>query len=257
MVRESYTTDFWVVIPFYNERKLIRDTLEALRTQSDNDFSVVCVNNASTDSSAKLIRDYAASHSDFRLHLINEPQKGTGAAADTGFRYAIDKGAVIIARTDADTIPCANWIKLIKADFRAGKRLVAGRIQPRTDEPQLRWFDPYISKGIMRSVERAPTVFSRRKGQKYGLFMLPGANMAIEAKLYVQVGGFPRTSIDDTDEDFELHQKVSRVLTRHEVKLNKKIIVYASLRKVWTMGYIRIILWYWGRKYRPKVIDVR
>lgn len=89
------------------------------------------------------------------------------------------------------------------------------------------------------------------------MFMVPGLNMAIDAQLYVEAGGFPRSSIDDTDEDLELHLKVCQIIPGHQAILNKKAIVYGSVRKARSMGYVGILLWYWGRKYKPKVIDVR
>ena len=98
-------TPFWVVVPFYNERKLLRTCLQALVNQDDSDFSIVLVDNKSTDESHRIAQEFIGQHSKLDMHLVTETQKGTGAAADTGFRYAIKHGAQVIARTDADTTP--------------------------------------------------------------------------------------------------------------------------------------------------------
>ena len=46
-------------VPVYNEEHGIRPTLDALATQTDTDFDVYFVDNASTDASAAVIEDYA------------------------------------------------------------------------------------------------------------------------------------------------------------------------------------------------------
>ncbi len=257
MIRKELKNSFWVVIPFYNEEKLIEQTLDALKSQSDSDFTILCVNNASTDKSPQIVRNYIKSNLQLHIKMINEPQKGTGAASDTGFRYAISKGATVVARTDADALPCVDWVSLLKADFRNGARIVGGRLEPRTDELGSRWYDKVIGKWLIRMMEYAPRIFYRRPGQKYPMFMIPGLNMAIDSKLYIEVDGFPRSSIDDTDEDLEIHLKVCQIIPGHQAILNKKAIVYGSVRKARAMGYVGILLWYWSRKHKPDVIDVR
>jgi GT2 family glycosyltransferase len=159
-----------------------------------------------------VIEAFIAGHQERTLTVIDEPQKGTGAASDTGFRHAIAHGAAVIARTDADCLPDPDWVERLKADFRGGARFVGGRLAPRTDEPAYRWYDGVIGTAMIRSMERAPGLFYRRPGQRYWLFMAAGCNVAIDADLYLEVGGFPRSSIDDTDEDLELHLKVCQVL---------------------------------------------
>jgi glycosyltransferase involved in cell wall biosynthesis len=248
---------FWVVIPFFNEQKLIIKTLEALGRQSDMDFTTVLVNNMSTDRSPQMVRAFIKEHPRLSIHLINEKQKGTGAASDTGFRYAIQHGATIVARTDADALPCQDWVRLLKHEFATGARFVGGRLAARTDEPNYRWYDGVITSIFTRIFEPAPRIFYKRPGQRYPLFMVPGLNMAIDAKLYLEVDGFPRSSIDDTDEDLELHLKVSQIIDKSQARLNKQALVYGSVRKAKSMGYLNIILWYWSRKHKPDVIDVR
>src|SRR5579862_3299318 len=120
--------DLWVVVPFYNEAAGIEPTLTALARQRDLDFTLVLVDNGSTDGSAAVVRRILAGHPGLRWQIVDEPQKGTGAAADTGFRHAIGAGASHIARTDADCLPAPGWIAAIRAGFAAGAELIAGEI---------------------------------------------------------------------------------------------------------------------------------
>ena len=67
----------WVVIPAYNEQASLGATLRRLAEQDDRAFTLVVVDNASTDRTAETARAYAA---DLDLHLISEPEKGTGCS---------------------------------------------------------------------------------------------------------------------------------------------------------------------------------
>lgn len=249
---------FWVVVPFYNEEKLILTCLEALACQDDADFSIVFVDNNSTDNSPTIVGNFIRNNRHLAIHLITEKQKGTGAAADTGFRYAIRHGATVVARTDADTMPATNWVRQIKYYFnQKGALILGGKLKARKDENLYRWWDSFMIPFLIRFSEFAPQFWYRGKEYNYKLFIIAGLNMAIDAKLYEQVGGFPRTSIDTTDEDLELHLKVRRVITRKQAFFAKDVIVYGSIRKIKAFGYIGILLWYWERKYKPSVVDIR
>ena len=73
-------TELWVVVPAYNEAGFIAGLLTALAAQTDPDFDVWFVDNNSTDGSAGVIRSYASSRGLTRWQVIDEPEKGTGAA---------------------------------------------------------------------------------------------------------------------------------------------------------------------------------
>ena len=111
--------------------------------------------------------------------------------------------------------------------------------------------------GLIHIAEFVPRLWHKGDQYNYTMFMIPGLNMAIHAALYEQVGGFPRTSIDTTDEDLEIHLKVRRVIRADQAYFAKDVIVYGSIRKVKAFGYAGILLWYWERRYKPKIIDVR
>ena len=91
-----------IVVPFYNEPEIGR-TLDGLFTQSyRRDVNHYLVDNGSTDNTRDVIEEFRKEHEEFPLKIIEEGQKGTGAAADTGFTAAIQDGFTWVARTDAD-----------------------------------------------------------------------------------------------------------------------------------------------------------
>lgn len=246
----------FVVVPFFNEERGMGATLQALANQTDADFSLVLVDNGSTDASASLARRFAQSCDRFAVHVIEEPVKGTGAAADTGFRFALAQGARWIARTDADCLPAADWTHKIKrALIDDGLEFVAGAIAPRDDELPLTWRRRLALAITLWIATHYGKIHRRGRQFQYPYFMAAGNNLAISAQLYERSGGFPRTALEDLNEDRALSEKV-RTLTPHGA-LRSDILVYNSARRVHAYGVLNTLRWYRNRGYKPSVVDIR
>jgi glycosyltransferase involved in cell wall biosynthesis len=247
---------FFVVVPFYNEEHGMSATLEALAAQSDPWFTLVLVDNASTDDSAGVAARFAAARSGPRTVLIHEPRKGTGTASDTGFRHAIALGARWIARTDADCVPHRDWVRNLKrALCRDGLEFVAGRIRPRLDEQPISILQRGILAAMIWLAEHYGRLHRRGSQFKYPYFMAAGNNLAITAELYERSGGFPRSAIEEVHEDRVLSEVVRTLTTRAAVR--RDVTVYNSARRVRSYGYLNTLRWYRNHGYRPRVVDVR
>lgn len=247
-----------IVLPAYNEAKGLQATLTALRKQNYPDFDVVFVDNGSTDGTADILTAYINDHGLERWSVIHEPQKGTGAAADTGMRHAIAQGADIIARTDTDCIPREDWTEQIMSEFSRGTRFVAGRIESRRDEyPEI----PVWKYKVLSGAVDVATIFGKirkeNKGPEYKgpYIMSAGCNVAIEASLYLECGGFPRTKIEDVHEDRELINNVRKVTSKY--KSCRNVLVYCSSRRVKEWGLWNTLMWYKDHSYRPEIVDIR
>jgi glycosyltransferase involved in cell wall biosynthesis len=245
---------FFVVVPFYNEAEGIEATLDALAAQVDRDFVLVCVDNASTDCGAEVVRRFAFRHAELDVRLVDEPVKGTGAACDTGFRYAIAAGATHVLRTDADCLPDREWVRNIRREFAAGAEFVAGRIVPRRDVHFAK-ADAVILPFLIWVSDTYGKHFRSGHGYKAGWILVAGNNLAITASMYERSGGFPREDFSKQGEDRALHDRVRSVTDR--IVMRDDVIVSNSVRRVRSYGYINTLLWYWDRKYTPAVIDVR
>ncbi|WP_369217628.1 glycosyltransferase family 2 protein [Streptomyces flavofungini] len=246
--------NLWVVVPAYNEAHGITATLEALATQTDRDFTLVVVDNDSTDGTADVVRGFGYPGA---LHLVHETRKGTGAAADTGMRHAIAHGATHLARTDADCLPAADWTARVRAAFGDGLLLVAGRLRPRTDEAPL---SPLRRAGLVGATEAAALFGRFRPGNRDPRYlgpyvMAPGCNMAITAGLYESAGGFPRTAIEEVHEDRALVNAVRTLTSAYGVR--RDVRVAGSARRVRAWGLRRTLGWYADHRYRPEVVDIR
>ncbi|GII95626.1 glycosyltransferase [Sinosporangium siamense] len=248
--------NLWVVIPAYNEANGVAGTLRALEAQLDRDFTVVVVDNVSTDGTAQVVRDYAKTSS-LRIEVIEESRKGTGAASDTGVRHAIARGATHLARTDADCLPRADWTRNIRRAFADGLELIGGKLRPRTDQFKLKFWE---RRFIPLVVETAAFFGKLRPGNRDPEFrgpyvMMPGATLAITAALYQRCGGFPRTAIEEVHEDRALVNKVRRLTGAYGSR--RDVVVYGSVRRLRAYGLIGTLAWYMDHHYRPEVVDVR
>lgn len=246
-----------VVVPVFNEAAGIRPTLEALASQHDSDFDVVFVDNGSTDASARIIRDFAADRGLTRWRVIGEAQKGTGAAADTGMRAAIDAGATLLARTDADCIPRADWTAAVRRSLTTdGLRLVGGELVPRRDEG-LSWATRALLRGAVHLAEAFGRIRPGNRDPSYqGPYMMAaGCNVGITAELYEAAGGFPRTAIEDLHEDRALVNAVRRLTDRYARRGD--VVVYGSSRRVNAWGLTNTLLWYKDHAYKPEHVDIR
>ncbi|WP_067637420.1 glycosyltransferase family 2 protein [Nocardia coubleae] len=246
----------WVVIPAFDEERGIEATLKALAAQRDTDFTVVVVDNNSTDRTVEVVRKFAAANPVPVIEVIDEAQKGTGAAADTGMRYAIAQGAELLARTDADCLPAPDWTQRIRAGFDSGLRLVSGQLIPRTDEG-VSWRDRTIIRVALEVASLFGKVRSGNRDPRYlgPYVMTPGCNMAITAELYSAAGGFPRTAIEDLHEDRALVNAVRTITT--DYGLRRDVRVYGSNRRVRAWGIRKTLAWYADHRYRPEVVDIR
>ncbi|GAB0106318.1 glycosyltransferase [Nocardia sp. JMUB6875] len=246
----------WVIVPAYNEEHGITATLTALAAQRDRDFTLLVVDNNSTDGTAKVVREFAESEPGMRIEIITETVKGTGAAADTGMRHAIAAGAVWLARTDADCLPAADWTARIRAGFDSGLRLISGQLVPRRDEGV-----SLVDRTVIRVALEVASFFGKfRPGNRDPRYlgpyvMTPGCNMAITAELYEAAGGFPRTAIEDLHEDRALVNAVRLLTTDYGPR--RDVRVYGSNRRVRAWGVRKTLAWYADHRYKPELVDIR
>ena len=237
-------TALWVVVPAYNEADRIEATLRALREQTDTDFTLLVVDNGSTDGTADIARRYA--------ETLVEPEKGVGSAVDTGFRHAIARGATMIARTDADCLPRPGWVAAARRGLTADGGLVCGHITARRDE-----HGP-VGRAVFAGLVRLAAAFGRLRpahrtdGFKAPYRMHAGNNMAITAELYEACGGMPRRP-SPTDRLFL--NRVRRTTDR--ITHRRDMVVENSTRRLTAYGVVRTAKWYLGQGSGALTADPR
>lgn len=252
------TINLWVAIPVYNEVKALPKTLERLKELNRaSSFNVVFCDNNSTDESKSLIQSFIENNK-LNWVIVEESEKGTGAAADTAIRAAIKLGATHVARTDADCLPASDWIDIIKQNFTfTTMEMLAGRITARMDDTGISKRDAERFNKVVPLAAWFGKIRPLNRGKQYkgGYMMTAGCNVAITSDLYLKSGGFPRTKIEDVHEDHVLINRV-RTLTSN-YKFVKSMHVEVSARRIDKWGIINTLKWYANHSYKPEVIDIR
>jgi glycosyltransferase involved in cell wall biosynthesis len=130
-------SSIWVVVPAYNEEKVIGGVLKEL-VDCNPAFNVVVVDDGSKDGTA------AEAARLRQVHLLHHPVNlGQGAALATGFEYALGQGAGIVITFDADGQMNPSDINKMVAKIKEGFDVVLGsrflNVQP-VGMPALRKF---------------------------------------------------------------------------------------------------------------------
>lgn len=242
-----------VILPAYNEQKLITTTLRALDAQRFDTFferevlhgfRVIVIDNASTDDTAAVVERFIDAGTRWPTELIREPQKGVGSAVDSGARHAIATGAVFIARTDSDSIPDPTWLHELLLPLYTGRRLVGGRLRARRDEPYSHL--PYDLIGTLWRLGHLQQKWQTRNDPPYArrTFGIVGPNSAFDAEIYLRAGGYPRLPLEEVSDDWELHQRVRKVAPKSALALAPRAIVRTSQRRVQRYGVRGNAEWY-------------
>jgi glycosyltransferase involved in cell wall biosynthesis len=96
-----------VVIPAYNEEKILGKCLEALKRQTKKPYEIIVVDNNSSDKTSEVAKNKGA-------RVVFEKMRGASYARNKGFDEA--KGDVVL-RTDADTIVPQDWVEKMEKGF--------------------------------------------------------------------------------------------------------------------------------------------
>lgn len=99
---------FSVIIPAFNEERLLPECLKSLSQQIFKDFEVIVIDNNSTDKTAAIAAAYGA-------RVVEEIHPGVCWARQAGLKAA--KGKIIVS-TDADTTYPDSWLKNINNKFQ-------------------------------------------------------------------------------------------------------------------------------------------
>lgn len=124
-----------VIIPLYNKEAIVGRTIDSVLSQSITSFELIIVDDGSTDGSMQIVHGF----NDNRVNIIEQTNRGPGAARNTGVRAAHSDWIVFLdaddelmsdalenfwkkkkEHEDADIINCSSCIN--SADGIKGKR---------------------------------------------------------------------------------------------------------------------------------------
>ena len=128
---DSINTNFKIcfVLPTYNEEEnienIIQQILKEEKNQSKHTFSILVVDDNSTDETQAIVQQYISLNS--KIHLVTGQKKGLGDAYKRGFKFALnDLKADVIFQMDSDGQHDASLIPDFVSYIEEGKDVVIG-----------------------------------------------------------------------------------------------------------------------------------
>ncbi len=138
---DSINTNFKIcfVLPTYNEEENIENIIQQIlieeKNQSKHTFSILVVDDNSSDETQTIVQRYTSLNS--KVHLVTGQKKGLGDAYKRGFKYALnDLQADLIFQMDSDgqhdTSSIPHFVSYIEEgrDVVIGSRFVEGGTTP-------------------------------------------------------------------------------------------------------------------------------
>lgn len=217
------TPTFGIVVPAHNEEDSIVPTLESLANQRDHDgrradagtCRIVVVENASSDSTAAVVADYARL-APVPVTLLRQDEASMVSSRIRGLDYLINgpRSPEYLVSADADTTFPPTWLAEIAATFAWGADLVssAGFMNARIWErcPRLTeryldhvgtiFFDPATVERVVTTDRAFP--FTEQIFLDFGR-PVSDAGFAVTTACYTALGGF-RQDYWDHDESSPL-----------------------------------------------------
>lgn len=218
--------DFSIIVPAYNEEKLIGGLLsELLKYKGQFNFEIIISDGGSYDSTLDILKD-------FDVKVVNNltgNRQTIGEGRNLGAEQSNGKVLVFI---NADTMPKITEVFLSKiTDFGNGKiysksRAIAGKVEP---FPEDKGFKDLCFYAFFNSYFKLLNVI--------GLGMGRGECQILYKESFYKVGGYnPHIA---AGEDFDLFRRIAKT---EKVSFADDIIVLESPRRFRQKGYFNTIL---------------
>ena len=225
-----------VVIPAYNEKDYLRPCLDSIKNQDyAGEYEVIVVDNASTDNTAQIARDWGA-------NVVYESKQSPAAARQKGAEIATGR---IIAFIDADTRAPTHWLSTIVWRFLCDPDLVSlSGPYAYADAGKFSKITSYIGNVFSIITDQ---LFRRVFGKGSAIW---GCNFAVRRSAFWQVGGFD-TDIKFYGEEYELSLRLRRT---GRGSIMPRLFVLTSARRLkrigvvnqywnWMVDYFTVLFW--------------
>jgi glycosyltransferase involved in cell wall biosynthesis len=252
-----------ILICTYNRARLLRETLMALRgldLPPDCTVEILIVDNNSTDNT-RLVVDEAAATSPMPIVYLRETRQGKSFALNTGLTHAHGD---VIALTDDDVLPAAEWLTRIVTVFRERDvTFVFGKVLPRWGKvppPELltsRAQDIWGPLAIVDYGDEPVPYLADSLGQRLPI----GANLAFSRSALLAIGGW-RTDLGKVNntlisgEDHEIFMRLRRQgLYRGHYELAASVRHYVPASRL-TRKYFRQWFYWHGKTKALMLADL-
>ncbi|WP_416983160.1 bifunctional polysaccharide deacetylase/glycosyltransferase family 2 protein [Streptomyces sp. T028] len=215
-----------VIVPAYNEKECIANTLQSL-AQSTHPIEIIVVDDGSTDGTSEIARDAAASLGMRNVRVIRQENAGKPAALNNGVRNA---SYDIVIMMDGDTVFEPDAVHQLVQPFADPKvGAVAGNAKVGNRNTVI---------GAWQHIEYVMGFNLDRR--MYDLLRcmptIPGAIGAFRRDAVLEVGGMSEDTLaEDTDITIAMHRAGWQVVYQEHAKAWTE--APGSLKQLWSQRY--------------------
>ncbi|MEU6255291.1 glycosyltransferase [Streptomyces sp. NPDC047043] len=220
------TTPVSVIVPAYNEKECIANTLKSL-AQSTHPIEIIVVDDGSTDGTSEIARNAAHELGMNNVRVIRQENAGKPAALNNGVRSA---SYDIVVMMDGDTVFEADTVRQLVQPFADPEvGAVAGNAKVGNRNTMI---------GAWQHIEYVMGFNLDRR--MYDLLRcmptIPGAIGAFRRDAVLQVGGMSEDTLaEDTDITIAMHRAGWRVVYQEHAKAWTE--APGSLKQLWSQRY--------------------
>ncbi len=181
-----------VIVPAYNEDKVIDTTVQALLETKYPDKEIILVDDGSKDKTFDIMSKYKK-----QAKVLQKTNGGKASAINFGLAYSTGEIIVVV---DADTIIGRDSLIHLATVFSTDKSIaaVAGNIKVRNRKNWLTWCQAIEYVGGIQIARRALDVFG-------AISVVPGALGSFRRDILEQIGSYHK---DTLVEDFDVTLKI-------------------------------------------------
>ncbi|MBQ1093552.1 bifunctional polysaccharide deacetylase/glycosyltransferase family 2 protein [Streptomyces sp. B93] len=215
-----------VIVPAYNEKECIANTLRSL-ARSTHPIEIIVVDDGSTDGTAQLARDTAADLGMLNVRVIRQENAGKPAALNNGVRNAAHD---IVVMMDGDTVFEPDTVRQLVQPFAdPGVGAVAGNAKVGNRNTVI---------GAWQHIEYVMGFNLDRR--MYDLLRcmptIPGAIGAFRREAVLGAGGMSEDTLaEDTDITIAMHRAGWRVVYQEHARAWTE--APGSLKQLWSQRY--------------------
>ncbi|MGD8779240.1 MAG: glycosyltransferase [Ignavibacteria bacterium] len=264
--KEGYYPFVSVIVPVYNEGKVLKDSIHSLLQLDYPTYEIIIVNDGSTDNTAEVGKELVGHHqgrnSLVKVSLINKPNGGKSKALNAGIQYS--EGDFVLCM-DGDSQLSTNCLKMGVRHFVdpevgavAGNVKVDNRKKFLTDLQALEYVEglnlPRSAQGLVRSVNIIPGpigIFRKKALRQSGFYSSDTFAEDADITLKILSNGwklvYEPNSIAFTEAPEKLHQLLKQryrwtrgilqAIRKHKKHILNPTLNFSNTLILWGMFY--------------------
>lgn len=207
--------DFSVIIPVYNKKETVSESIESVLNQKYKNFEIIVINDGSTDNTSEILEKYKN-----KIKIINQKNSGVSVARNNGIKKAKGK---FICFLDADDIWFDNHLetldKMIK-EYKNESYFITSRITT---------FNNNAIYHSSSKLKKFPQTFKCKNLFKllnvYGDGLLQTNSICIKKDAFIKNNIFFEPNIkigEDTDVWYRVALKFPVIISKTETNIYRK-----------------------------------